>query len=87
VLRWNAPRPRRVLFVDGEMVLSDLQVRLNSIVAGFGTKIPNDGFRVLAADHSELGINLGGPEGPSASGRADGARNARGDGSVNGEVA
>jgi putative DNA primase/helicase len=63
VLRWNAPRLRRVLFVDGEMVLSDLQVRLNSILAGLGTKIPNDGFRMLAADHSELGINLGGPEG------------------------
>jgi putative DNA primase/helicase len=63
VLRWKATRPRRVLFVDGEMVLSDLQIRLNSIVAGLGTKIPNDGFRVLAADHSELGINLGGPEG------------------------
>jgi putative DNA primase/helicase len=63
VLRWNAPRPRRVLFVDGEMVLSDLQVRLNSILAGLGTRIPNDGFRVLAADHSELGINLGSPEG------------------------
>jgi hypothetical protein len=63
VLRWNAPRPRRVLFVDGEMVLSDLQIRLNSILAGLGTKIPNDGFRVLAADDSELGINLGSPEG------------------------
>jgi putative DNA primase/helicase len=63
VLRWNAPRPRRVLFVDGEMVLSDLQTRLNSILGGLGTKIPNDGFRVLAADDSELGINLGSPEG------------------------
>ena len=63
VLHWNAPRPRRVLFVDGEMVLSDLQVRLNSILAGLGTEIPNDGFRVLAADHSELGINLGSAEG------------------------
>jgi putative DNA primase/helicase len=63
VLRWNAPRPRRVLFVDGEMVLSDLQIRLNSILAGLGTKIPNDGFRVLAADHSEHGINLGSAEG------------------------
>ena len=39
VLHWNAPRPRRVLFVDGEMVLSDLQIRLNSILAGLGTKI------------------------------------------------
>jgi hypothetical protein len=63
VLRWNAPRPRRVLFVDGEMVLSDLQIRLNSILGGLGTKIPNDGFRVLAADHSEHGINLGSAEG------------------------
>jgi len=36
---------------------------LNSILAGLGTEIPNDGFRVLAADHSELGINLGSPEG------------------------
>jgi len=45
------------------MVLSDLQVRLNSILAGLGTEIPNDGFRVLAADHSELGINLGSAEG------------------------
>jgi putative DNA primase/helicase len=63
VLHWHAPRPRRVLFVDGEMVLSDLQVRLNSILAGLGTEIPNDGFRVLAADHSELGINLGSAEG------------------------
>jgi putative DNA primase/helicase len=63
VLHWNAPRPRRVLFVDGEMVLSDLQVRLNSILAGLGTEIPNDGFRVLAADHSEHGINLGSAEG------------------------
>ena len=63
VLRWNALRPRRVLFVDGEMVLSDLQVRLNSILAGLGTEFPNDGFRVLAADHSELGINLGSAEG------------------------
>jgi putative DNA primase/helicase len=63
VLRWNAARARRVLFVDGETVLSDLQIRLNSILAGLDTTIPNDGFRVLAADHSELGINLGSPDG------------------------
>ena len=63
ILRWNAPRPRRVLFVDGEMVLSDLQVRLNSILSGLGTKILNDGFRVLAADHTEQGINLSSSEG------------------------
>jgi putative DNA primase/helicase len=28
-----------------------------------GTKIPNDGFRVLAADHTERGINLSSGEG------------------------
>jgi putative DNA primase/helicase len=63
VLRWNAPKPRGVLLVDGEMVLSDLQTRLNLILAGLGTAIPNDGFRVLAADHTERGINLSNGEG------------------------
>jgi RecA-family ATPase len=63
VLGWNAPAPRRVLLVDGEMVLCDLQTRFNLILAGLGSKIPNDGFRVLAADHRELGINLGSPDG------------------------
>jgi hypothetical protein len=37
VLRWNAPSPRRVLLVDGEMLLSDLQTRLNLILVGLGT--------------------------------------------------
>jgi hypothetical protein len=54
---------RRVLLVDGVMVLSDLQARLNLIVTGLGSKIPNDGFRVLAADHTERGINLSSAEG------------------------
>jgi putative DNA primase/helicase len=63
VLRWSAPKPRRVLLLDGEMVLSDLQTRLNQLLAGLGTKIPNDGFRVLAADHTERGINLSSAEG------------------------
>ena len=63
VLRWSAPKPRRVLLVDGEMVLCDLQTRLNLILAGLGTAIPNDGFRVLAADHTERGINLSSGEG------------------------
>lgn len=65
-LRWNAPRPRRVLLVDGEMPLADLQARLESIIAGFGTEIPNNGLRILAADQTELGINLGSHEGQSA---------------------
>jgi putative DNA primase/helicase len=63
VLRWTAPRPRRVLFVDGEMLLSDLQTRLNLILAGLNAEIPGDGFRVLAADNTERGINLSSSEG------------------------
>jgi putative DNA primase/helicase len=45
------------------MVLSDLKTRLNLILVGLDTKIPNDGFRVLAADHTERGINLSIAEG------------------------
>jgi putative DNA primase/helicase len=66
VLRWNAPRPRRVLFVDGEMVLCELQKRLNSLLAGLATEVPDGGFRILAADHTERGINLGSTEGQQA---------------------
>lgn len=65
-LRWNAPRPRRVLVCDGEMPLADLQSRLRSILTGFGTEIPNDGFRILAADQTEGGINLGSVQGQQA---------------------
>ena len=58
LLRWSAPRSRRVLYVDGEMTMSDLQQRLLEISAGLGQEIPNDQFRILAADHTEHGINL-----------------------------
>jgi AAA domain len=58
LLRWSAPTNRRVLYVDGEMSLSDLQQRLLEISLGFNRNIPNDAFRILAADHIEDGINL-----------------------------
>src|SRR5215203_3425242 len=66
LLRWSAPQPRRVLYVDGEMPLGDLQERLSAISIGLATEIPNDGFRVLAADQTESGINLGSSEGQVA---------------------
>ena len=34
LLRWSAPRPRNVLYVDGEMPLVSLQERLRMISAG-----------------------------------------------------
>jgi putative DNA primase/helicase len=66
LLRWSAPRPRNVLYVDGEMPLVSLQERLREISAGYGGDIPNDGFRILAADNVEGGINLSLEEGQQA---------------------
>jgi putative DNA primase/helicase len=66
LLRWSAPRQRNVLYVDGEMPLVSLQERLKEISAGLGRDIPNDGFRVLAADNIESGINLSTDEGQQA---------------------
>ena len=65
-LRWSAPRQRNVLYIDGEMPLVSLQERLREISAGFGRDIPNDGFRILAADNVEGGINLSTEEGQQA---------------------
>jgi len=66
LLRWTAPRPRHVLHVDGEMPLAELQSRLASIKAGMGVAIPDDAFRILAADNTETGINLSSNEGQQA---------------------
>jgi putative DNA primase/helicase len=66
LLRWSAPRQRNVLYVDGEMPMVSLQERLKEISAGFGGDIPNHGFRILAADNVEGGINLSTEEGQQA---------------------
>jgi putative DNA primase/helicase len=66
LLRWSAPQRKRVLYVDGEMPLISLQERLRLISGGLCAEIPNDGFRILAADHTEDGISLGSEDGQSA---------------------
>jgi putative DNA primase/helicase len=66
LLRWNAPRQRRVLYVDGEMPLISLQERLRAISAGLSAIVPNDGFRVLAADNTENGLSIGSEMGQRA---------------------
>jgi putative DNA primase/helicase len=66
LLRWSAPRQRKVLYIDGEMPLVSLQERLKEISAGFGSDIPNDGFRILAANNVEGGINLSTEHGQEA---------------------
>ncbi len=66
LLRWTVPRARNVLYIDGEMPLAELQLRLAAIKACIGVAIPNDGFRILAADNTEAGINLSSNEGQKA---------------------
>jgi putative DNA primase/helicase len=66
LLRWTAPSPRRVLYVDGEMPLADIQARLAAIMAGLGGEIANNRFHILAADNTEGGINLSNEDGQRA---------------------
>ena len=64
-LRWKAPKPRRVLLIDGEMPAAALQERLASIVAGVTEAEANpDTIRILAGDLIEEGGigNLASPE-------------------------
>ena len=53
-LRWSAPRPRRVLFVDGELPAPVLQQRLRAIVAGLPDTeqaLPNpDSLKIITPD-------------------------------------
>ena len=66
LLRWNAPKARRVLYVDGEMPLPDLQARLRLIATGLGRDLAQNTFQMLAADDTEHGINLASSEGQRA---------------------
>jgi putative DNA primase/helicase len=63
LLRWSAPEPRRVLYVDGEMPLVSLQERIRAIANGMNAQIANKHFMVLAADNCENGIDIGTSEG------------------------
>jgi hypothetical protein len=55
-LNWQAPKPRRVLLVDGEMPTSDLRGRLRSVVAGTGVAAAPGMLKVLAGDLRDDGI-------------------------------
>lgn len=53
-LRWNATKPRKVLFVDGELPASTLQQRIRSIEAGIPQSEPKlpveDYLRIITPD-------------------------------------
>jgi len=49
-LRWTAPMPRRVLYLDGEMPAAALQRRLASIASGSEAEAPGDFFNLVTPD-------------------------------------
>ncbi|HUS97964.1 MAG TPA: AAA family ATPase [Hyphomicrobiaceae bacterium] len=56
-LKWSAPEPRKVLFVDGEMPACVIQERLAAIVAGNEVEPPApDHLRLVTPDRQELGM-------------------------------
>lgn len=62
LLRWSVSRPRRVLYVDGEMAFPDLQERIKLLVASMSEQPKDEYLRLLAADLQERGIpDLSGP--------------------------
>ena len=57
-LRWRAPKPRRVLVIDGEMPATVLKERLAGIVDKAEAEAAPDALRMLAADLQEGAIDL-----------------------------
>jgi hypothetical protein len=54
-LKWQAPTPRRVLLIDGEMPAAVLQERLSWIVRGNEGRDPGDNLKILVGDLIEEG--------------------------------
>ncbi|MGO9391214.1 AAA family ATPase [Rhodoblastus sp.] len=62
-LRWQAPRPRRVVYIDGEMPGLTLKERLATIVAHASHEAPDDYLTFVAADMQPDGLpDLASPE-------------------------
>jgi len=55
-LRWQASRPCRVVYIDGEMPGATLQDRYASVVAGTSNEAPESHFRLVAADLQPDGL-------------------------------
>lgn len=56
LFEWKAPRPVRVLYVDGEMQAEVMQNRLASIIAGAPRTPAEDNLHLLSADLHETGL-------------------------------
>jgi AAA domain len=55
-LRWRAPFPRRVVYIDGEMPAAVLKERYAAIVAGADFDAPEGNFKLVAADLQQDGL-------------------------------
>lgn len=56
-LNWKSPKPRRVLYVDGELPLQTLQERLAWIIDSQNAEPPEPGYlQFLTHDAQELGL-------------------------------
>lgn len=57
VLKWKAERPRKVLYIDGEMPMATMQERLASIALASDKQPPDSSyFKLITPDLHELGI-------------------------------
>ena len=58
-LRWRAPKPRRVLYLDGEMPARLMQERATALVAASPHKLPSeDYFRLVPMDRQSVGVSI-----------------------------
>ena len=55
-LSWTAPRPRKVLYLDGEMPAQTLQERYAAVVRASMRDAPRENFRLAAADCQPDGL-------------------------------
>jgi len=55
-LKWNAPTPQPVLYVDGEMPCATVKERISNIVAGTDIDHPLDNLRVITSDLQSHGL-------------------------------
>ena len=66
-LKWQAPEPRRVLYIDGEMPGVAIQERLSAIVKANEMEPPEGFFRIVTPDVQPFSIpDLATPEGQAA---------------------
>jgi putative DNA primase/helicase len=62
-LCWSAPKPARVLYVDGEMPAKMMQDRISSLLVGMDRNIDPQNFQLITPDLSGMLPNLATAEG------------------------